>query len=153
MRRMLVLLLVTAAVGATIEARQEKTAEQLSWLAGCWKLETPNGFVEEFWMAPAGGAMLGISRTIRNGKMTEHEFVAIRKVDGVLSYVAKPTGQAEAAFAAVTISPTEAVFENMTHDFPQRIIYRKTASGLTARVEGTVKDQLQGNDFPYEACR
>lgn len=132
---------------------QSKTAEDLSWLTGCWRFDRTAGYTEEYWMAPAGGAMLGISRTIRNGKMTEHEFVAIREVDGVLSYVAKPSGQAEAAFAAVTISPTEVVFENMAHDFPQRIIYRKTSGGLTARVEGTVDDQLKGSDFPYEACR
>jgi len=131
---------------------ERRTAEDLSWLTGCWRFDRAGGYTEEYWMAPAGGAMLGISRTIRNGRMTEHEFVAIREVDGVLSYVAKPSGQADAAFAAVTISPTEAVFENLAHDFPQRIIYRKTPSGLTARVEGTVNDQIKGSDFPYEAC-
>jgi len=128
-------------------------ADALSWLAGCWSFDRPGGFTEEHWLAPAGGAMLGVSRTVKNGRMTEHEFVAIREVDGVLSYVAKPSGQPEAAFAAVSISSTEAVFENMQHDFPQRIIYRKTAGGMTARIEGTVNGQLKGSDFPYEACR
>ena len=150
---MLVLLLVTAAVGATIEADQRKTADQLSWLAGCWKLERPDGFVEEFWMAPAGGAMLGIGRTIRNGAMTEHEFVAIKKVGGSLAYVARPSGQAEATFEAVSLSSTEVVFENPAHDFPQRVIYRKTDAGLTARIEGTMNGTSRGVDFAYARCK
>lgn len=153
MRGLPILLLVTAALSATIEAEQAKTADQLSWLAGCWKLERPDGFVEEFWLAPAGGAMLGISRTIRNGAMTEHEFVAIRDDAGVLSYVARPSGQAGASFAAVTVSATEAIFENPKHDFPQRIIYRKTDAGLTARIEGTMDGKTRGVDFPYARCK
>lgn len=151
------LVLLLAGVGLAVThaaaSTQPGTADDLAWLTGCWRFDRPGGFTEEHWLAPAGGAMLGVSRTVKNGKMTEYEFIAIREVDGVLSYVAKPSGQPEAAFAAVSISPTEAVFENMQHDYPQRIIYRKTSGGLAARVEGTINDQLKGSDFPYEACR
>ena len=45
------------------------------------------------------------------------------------------------------------MFENLSHDFPQRIIYRRTAdASVTARIEGTVKGEARGRDFPYTRC-
>ena len=41
-------------------------------------------------------------------------------------------------------------FENAAHDFPQRIIYRKTAGGLHARIEGLDKGKPRSEDFPYK---
>ena len=49
-------------------------------------------------MAPRGGSMLGMSRTVIGGKTVEYEFLRIALVDGTLAYVAKPSGQAEAPF-------------------------------------------------------
>jgi len=57
------------------------------------------------------------------------------------------------AFEAVTVSATEAVFENPRHDFPQRVIYSKTDAGLTARIEGTMNGKSRGVDFLYARCQ
>jgi hypothetical protein len=104
-------------------------------------------------MKPAGGTMLGMSRTVRGGKTTEFEFLQIRDVAGRLAYVAKPSGQAEATFSLKTLGEHEIVFENPEHDFPQRIIYRLDAPArLTARIEGTVNGKTRGQDFPYTRC-
>ena len=71
----------------------------------------------------------------------------------MLSYVAKPSGQAEAAFSMKSIDDGVVVFENLAHDFPQRIIYRRNAdASVTARIEGTVKGESRGRDFPYTRC-
>jgi hypothetical protein len=46
------------------------------------------------------------------------------------------------------------VFENLSHDFPQRVIYRRNAdSSITARIEGTVNGEARGRDFPYRRCQ
>ena len=88
-------------------------------------------------MKPAGGTMLGMSRTVRDGKTTEYEFLQIRETSNGLDYVAKPSGQAEATFTAKTIEPGNVVFENPTHDFPQRILYDLRDDGtLLAAIEG-----------------
>lgn len=127
--------------------------DRLSWLSGCWTQPRTNGLVEEHWMAPRGGSMLGMSRTVIGDKTVEYEFIRIAAVDGVLSYVAKPSGQAEAGFPVKSIEDGVVVFENLAHDFPQRIIYRRNADGtLTARIEGTVKGEVRGRDFPYRRC-
>ena len=38
--------------------------EKLSWLAGCWEQKDAQRHVEEQWMAPRGGTMLGMGRTV-----------------------------------------------------------------------------------------
>jgi hypothetical protein len=133
-------------------AAQSPPVNQLEWMAGCWSTTRADAIVEEHWMKPAGGTMLGMSRTVRGGNTTEHEFLQIRDVKGTLSYVAQPSGQAVATFTLRTATGSEAVFENPKHDFPQRIIYRRTPDGLSARVEGTRNGQLRGIDYAYKRC-
>jgi Domain of unknown function (DUF6265) len=125
---------------------------QVGWLSGCWAVTRPDGVTEEHWMKPLGGSMLGMSRTVRGGKTTEHEFLQIREANGQLAYIAKPSGQAEATFPAKTVGDAEVVFENLKHDFPHRIIYRKTADGITARVEGVRNGKPQEFDLAFKKC-
>ena len=128
--------------------------DSLAWLTGCWSRARPNGEVEEHWMKPAGGSLMGMSRTVQNGQTSEYEFLMIRAVNGKLAYVAKPSGQAEATFPLKSMTDKEVVFEDLAHDFPQRIIYRRNADGtITARIEGTLPNgQVRAVDFPFTRC-
>ena len=134
-------------------ARAAVGVDRLTWLAGCWTQPRNKGVVEEQWMAPRGGSMLGMSRTVIDGKTVEYEFLRIADVSGVLSYVARPSGQAEAVFTLKSIDDGLVVFENPSHDFPQRISYRRNPDAtVTARIEGTVRGEARGRDFPYTRC-
>ncbi len=94
--------------------------------------------------------MLGIGRTVRNGKTVEHEFLQIRlNAEGKVVYIALPSRQKEATFVASSIGERAITFENLQHDFPQRIIYRALAENrLAARIEGMRGGNLRGIDFP-----
>lgn len=130
--------------------------ESFSWIAGCWEGNYSNGrVVSEQWMKPAGETMMGMSRTVKNGKMVEFEFVRIvKEKDGSVYYVANPSGQEGASFKLVSLEGTKAVFENPQHDFPQRIIYHlSTPDSLIARVEGTMNGKEQGSDFLYRKVK
>lgn len=125
---------------------------QLGWLAGHWRMEKAGRVVDEQWMAPAAGVMLGMARTIARGKVVEHEFMQIREgPGGALYFVALPSGQKEAAFQIVSLSAIEAVFENKEHDFPQKITYARQPDGsLLAAIEGPGKDGTTRRiEFPY----
>jgi hypothetical protein len=129
-------------------------ADDLSWMSGCWMQTKADGFIEEHWTSPAGGTLLGMSRTVRGGKTTEWEFLRIADAGGRLAYVANPSGQAENAFPLKSLAPGEVVFEDPKHDFPQRIIYRRNADGsVTARIEGEIGGKVKAVDFPYQRCR
>ena len=144
------------ALAGTVHAQTPKPSiDDLAWLAGCWEANLRGREVNEQWMKPAGGIMLGMARTVSQGKAAEFEFTQIREdKDAAIYYVAKPSDQAEASFKLVKLQNKEAVFENPQHDFPQRIIYRLQPDGsLFARVEATEKGQTRGIDYPYKRAK
>jgi len=135
---------------------QEVLLSALAWLAGCWAAERGEAGSGEQWTPLAGGTMLGIGRTVRNGETIDHEFLQIRRnADGKIVYVALPSGQTEATFVLTSSTESSFTFENPEHDFPQRIIYRALADGgMLARIEGMQDGVLRGVDFPMRriAC-
>ena len=141
-------LAITAAFVTPVTCQSPTTAD-LGFLAGCWKLERDGRVVEEHWLAPAGGTLLGVSRTVAGGKTVEYEFLQIRDLPGGPTYIAKPSGQAEASFKLASKTAEEVVFENAAHDFPQRIRYRRGGDMLHARVEGTMNGKARGIDYAY----
>ena len=136
-------------------AQGSATVQQVGWIAGCWARSAGTRLVEEQWMRPRAGLMLGVSRTVVGDSLREYEQVALFERRGRLVYAATPARQAPAEFESIAVSDTAVTFENPGHDFPQRVIYRRRgADSLVARVEGTRGGQLRGTDYPYRrvAC-
>ena len=135
---------------------QESPLAPMAWLTGCWAEEGAEAGTTEQWMAPAGGTMLGMGRTVKNGKTVTFEFMRLRtNEEGKLVFIALPKGQGETTFTLISHVDQRAVFENLAHDFPQRVIYQKlTNDKLAARIEGLRNGALRGIDFPMQrmAC-
>jgi len=133
-----------------VHARQRRPIEAVAWMQGCWELSSPGRTVEEQWMAPRGGTMLGVGRTVRDGQLAEYELVLIRERGDGLSYEAHPSGQEPALFMSAALGERTIVFENLRHDFPQRVGYeRKDAGRLVAFVEGLQDGQPRRLEFDY----
>jgi hypothetical protein len=142
MLRLVAALMLPVVACAQETAVVSASLDRLAWLAGQWRLEKNGRVVDEQWMAPAGGLMLGMSRTVTKGRVLEYEFLQIREgPGGELFFVAQPARQKEAAFKLVTQSDTEVTFENREHDFPQVIGYGlRTDGSLLAYIEGPKAD-------------
>ena len=127
-----------AALVARAACAAELNLAKLAWLEGCWASDGGEPGSGERWMSVAGKGLLGISNTIRQGKVVESERMEIGDLpDGRFAFVAHPSAQASATFLLLRISETEVVFENLEHDFPQRIVYAKGGEAkLRARIEG-----------------
>jgi hypothetical protein len=122
---------------------------RLAWLGGCWKSANGEAGSEEQWMPAAGDTMLGMGRTVKQGRTVSHEFMQIRAADGTLAFTAHPSGQRTATFPLLRISDNEVVFENAQHDFPQRVVYKlESENRLAARIEGVRNGNLRVIDFP-----
>ncbi len=150
MRTLLLAILMSAAIlSAPAAPAAEPDLAAVSWMAGNWRLESPNVTTEEQWMEPAGKLMLGMSRTTsKRGSFFEFLRVEAR-ADGIY-YVAQPKGNPPTDFKLVRHTAQEAVFENLAHDFPKRIIYRlDSANELTARVEGDASSKEQAEESKY----
>lgn len=118
---------------------QTPTLTDIAWISGDWQTE-PGGKrqIEEHWTAAAGASMLGMSRTVAGDKTVEFEYLRIeQRTDGIY-YVAHPRARCPGTdFKLTRASATEVVFENPQHDFPKRIIYRKSGDdSLTASIDG-----------------
>lgn len=153
--RKAVLVLILTLQTMVLPQSAKPGVESAAWLAGCWEIDAGGRLVNEHWMKPAGGAMIGMSRTVSKDKMSAYEFLQIRRQDdGEVYYVARPSGQSEASFKLIKAGPRELIFENPDHDFPQRIIYRQESDGsLKARVEGKNNGKEMGSDYPFKRAR
>ena len=149
-------LAITALALSAPVAAQDQQVAALAWLAGCWAADPGDAGSVEQWLPPAGGTMLGVGRTVKNGKTVAHEFMQIRTdAQGRLVFIALPSGQREASFVATSVTDGSVTFENPQHDFPQRIRYAAAPGDrLAARIEGMRNGALRGVDFPMKrvAC-
>lgn len=123
--------------------------DKLNWLAGCWTGRNGKSEFREHWMRPAGGMMMGMARTLSDGKMSSYEAMRIEfDGNGALVFNAKPSGQAEGTFKLLQQEADGVNFENLAHDFPQRVRYQLKPDGtLHARIEGLRNGKERGIDF------
>lgn len=136
-RALLTAALTYAFAGIAPAAPDGDPLRSLAWLAGSWAGEEGGRSTEEHWIAPRGGLMLGVHREVAGGKAVSFEFLRIEARAGVVVYVASPEGAPPTEFRLVQSGPSRAVFENLRHDFPVRILYWLTTDGsLHARIEG-----------------
>lgn len=122
----------------------------LAWLAGTWSGAKDGVSSEEAWTAPGGGAMLGVHRDVRAGRMVGFEFLRIDTDKEGLTYWASPGGRPATPFRLKEAGPRRVVFENPTHDFPQRILYFLGDDGkLNARIEGTANGKPGAEEWSW----
>jgi hypothetical protein len=134
---------------------QSGKLDELGWLAGCWQRTKGERIVDEQWMAPRGGMMMGMGRTVQAGKVLEFESMRIFERGDSLVFAAQPSGQPASEFTTVAATKTAVTFANPSHDFPQRVMYSLgTADSLFARIEGVLNGQPRGVDFKLKrvAC-
>jgi hypothetical protein len=109
----------------------------LVWLAGHWRGVIGSATVEEGWLGPSGGTMIGINRTVAGETTVGLEYLRLEERDAGLVLVASPDGRCPPTeFVLVVLDGQRAVFANPEHDFPQRIVYRRDGDRLHASIEG-----------------
>ena len=138
--------LSTSAAAQAADGRAQLAS--LAWMAGTWSGAQDGVASEEHWTSPAGGGLVGMHKDVRDGKMAGFEFLRV-EIDAAdrVCYVSSPGGAPPTSFCAREIGPQRVVFENLQHDFPQRILYWLDDTGkLHARIEGP----LQGREASEE---
>jgi hypothetical protein len=124
------------AVAATGEESLAAVAN-LGWMAGCWSGHVAGVAMEECWTAPGGGMLLGMHRDINPSGRASFEFLRIEATGDSVAYWGSPMGKTPTPFRLKEQGPNRVVFENLNHDFPQRILYWLEEDRiLCARVEG-----------------
>jgi len=143
MRRFLLwLVLLVGAASAVTAPAAELTS--LDWLLGSWQRTgmAAGTSGEEHWRRQAD-VLEGEGRSYRQGDLQFQERLRIIDEGGQLYYVADVAGNpAPVRFALVEQGAQSVVFENLRHDFPQRIAYQRNGRQLRATVSAGERVQV-----------
>lgn len=124
--------------------------DHAAFLSGNWVHEEKGMVIEEVWLPPKGGTMIGVSRTTRGERTLMWEVMRLSLKNGKLVFTAQPNGAAPVDFLATSVSADELVFENPGHDSPNRITYRRQgADAVLAIVEGREKGKRTSFELRY----
>lgn len=148
---------IAAVLTALLPLSATATRAEFDWMAGHWCGKHGSAQIEEYWTQPAGAAVLGVSRTLRDGRMVGFEYMRIESREGRPHFVAQPGGAPATAFALVDPDaepPAQAAhFHNPAHDFPQSVRYWRDGDLLRAEISGP---DGQGGErrigFAFQPC-
>jgi len=150
MKRLMLLIVLGAMSHTAAATNNPATIDALRWLGGQWVEQQGAASTREHWAGPYGSTMLGFGVTVRADGSTSYAFYRIACTPAGLVYIASPDSKSATEFRAVELSDSRVVFENKSHDYPQRIIYqRRGRSSLDARIEGTFNGRSMGRDWHY----
>ena len=128
--------------------------DELAWLEGRWEGDEDGLAMEEYWTSLKGGALLGLHRDVKDGRMVSFEFLRIQATAEGVVYFASPRSRPPVPFALVESGERRAVFENKQHDFPQRILYWLDAGGaMHARIEGPQAGKTVSEEWVWKKAR
>lgn len=128
--------------------------DAVAWMAGSWQGSDRGTEMEEVWLPPKGGAMLGMHRDVARGVMVSFEFLRIEADGEGLVYLASPQGKPVTAFRLLSSTKTRVVFSNPLHDFPQRVIYWLGEDDrLHARIEGTQGGKAASEEWSWSRVK
>ena len=127
---------------------QHAQTDELDWLVGCW--ESFENYSKEVWVKNPDGSLLGFSASVESTEIGFYELLYIREVGGALTYTAHPSGQSSAVFVMSETGEQRVVFENASHDYPQRIAYERVDASLSAIISLMNGDQQLS--FVQESC-
>ena len=136
MKCLRVVALMLVVVAPLTAAAPPADVSRLGWMEGRWSGTKDGVEMEEHWTGPAGGALIGMHKDVKAGRLVLFEFLRIAATEDGIAYFASPRGASPTPFRLVEQGEQRAVFENKEHDFPQRILYWREGDTLHARVEG-----------------
>lgn len=119
-----------------------------AFLSGCWEQRKGERWTEECWTDPRGGLMIGSGRTGIGDKVGHWEWMRIeRGADGIVTFYGSPKGAPAVGFKAIQADANSISFLNAAHDYPQRVRYVRTKSGIDAQV--SLADGSKPNRWTY----
>lgn len=129
--------ILLAVCAPAAQASESDVLSGLAWMTGHWGSQQDGAWVEEHWIRPRGGIMLGANRSGERNATKAFEFLWIAvDADGKPVYWAAPSGRAATPFKLVAVGPDSATFENLTNAYPKRISYHRSGDTMTAAIEG-----------------
>ena len=144
----LVLTFLSCQKKETVEKDKIKKAD---WLIGKWENTSPDGVLTENWEKVNDSTFSAASYFIKGEDTIHSESIVLAQKGETLTYIATVKGQNEGkpvAFPSTSETENKLVFENLKHDYPQKITYTKGANNtLTAEISGNLNGKQTTEKF------
>ena len=134
---------------------QKAPSKAFAFILGSWEMQTAKGKIVEQWTQNPDKTLSGKSYRINaNGDSLLTETLKIKKIGKDTFYCSTVTGQnegKETCFKLINTKDETYVFEDKTHDFPQRIVYQNQGKNdLLAWIEGELNGKSRKSEFRYK---
>lgn len=127
---------------------------EIKWLHGNWISVVNDKHYTEQWAFISPVQMIGNGTESTGRDTISHEQLKIFKRDQRYFYAAKVNGNDFVEFEIIDLHKNGFTAINLSHDFPQRIIYSKiNKRSFNARVEAGDGSNLKGFDLRYQKSR
>lgn len=132
----------------SVEKDKIKVAD---WLIGNWENKSPDGVLTENWKKVNDSTFSATSLFIRGNDTLHSEKITLSQQGEMLMYSATVNGQNNDKaidFPSTTETENKLIFENPSHDYPQKITYTKGANNtLTAEISGDLRGKKTTERF------
>jgi hypothetical protein len=126
--------------------------DKMDWLVGNWEQKLPDGIIREIWTKENDSTFAGKSYFIKEKDTIHLESIVLTQKNDDLLYIPTVSGQNSNEPVTFTLtSEAEGTFsfENPTHDYPQKITYKKiNDTNLVATISGKQQGKTSKESYP-----
>ena len=132
---------------------QYEKIEKMNWLVGRWENKSLDGLLTETWTKENDSTLSGKTYFIKNEKDTIHaESIVLKQLKEELIYSPTVKGQNNdepVDFRLTSDAENSFTFENMKHDYPKKITYKKVNDkSLVATISGSQQGKPSSESYP-----
>jgi hypothetical protein len=129
--------------------------EKVLWLQGKWESNIHGKKICEEWKLVNDSTLFGASYFIQNMDTLIQETMNIEIREGQMFFkaiaIAEDSTIEETKFELLSLTSEKVEFENLLHDFPQKIVYaRQNKDSLIAYIDGNYNGQYNRINFPMK---
>lgn len=142
---------------AAVNAADYTRLEKANWLVGAWENKSNEGNATEIWKKENDSTLTGISYFVVGKDTVSTEQIRLHQSAKDVFYV--PTipdqnGGLPVEFKLTGSDNNSLVFENPSHDFPQKITYtRITNDSMIAEISGKQQGKEKAMQFPMKKVK
>lgn len=139
------------------KVKKASLLNKAEWVVGAWQQTTAKGYTVEVWTKLSDTDLAGVSYMVHGEDTLTAETIRLVQRDTALYYIPMVKDQNDGKaipFRLASITDKEMVFENPTHDFPQKITYKRiTKDSLYAEISGPMNGMQQALPFPMSRIK
>lgn len=153
----LILLLLVIVSCKNSDSNKNEKIKAASWLLGNWENKSADGNLTENWEKVNDSTFQAQSYYIKEKDTVHFESIILQQKGENLTYTATVKGQNNdkpVVFKLTTATDKQVSFENLKHDYPQKISYSQiTPDSLVAKISGIQQGKPSSEQFSMKKIK